>query len=96
MTLHCLYRAPNSPTANRLLEQVAAGDLVLLLGEAVILARETHPELASWVAAGATLYALRDDLAAHGVAALAPEVTAADFADWVALSERCVTQVAWH
>jgi sulfur relay protein TusB/DsrH len=96
MTLHCLYRLPDSPTAARLLAQLGATDVVLLLGEAVVLARDSHPELATWVASGARLYALTDDLSAYGIDTPAPEVRAASYADWVSLSEACATQTAWH
>lgn len=96
MNLHCLYRMPDSPTALRLLEELSPGDIVLLLGEAVVLARESNPALAEWVATGARLHALDDDIAAYGIGASAPEVSPVSYADWVALSEQCNTQRAWH
>jgi sulfur relay protein TusB/DsrH len=96
MTLHCLYRTPDSPTALRLLQQLLPGDVVVLLAESVVLARESNPALAEWVATGARLHALDDDLLAHGVSKPAPEVSSVSYLDWLSLSEQCTTQIAWH
>jgi sulfur relay protein TusB/DsrH len=96
MNLHCLYRTPDSPAALRLLEELSPADTVLLLGEGVVLARESNPALAEWVATGARLHVLDDDMAAYGIDAPAPEVSPLSYADWVALSEQCNTQRAWH
>ncbi|WP_439100468.1 sulfurtransferase complex subunit TusB [Congregibacter sp.] len=95
-TLHCLSCTPRSPAAQRLLARLEPQDPVLLLGKAVILAGESHPEIQEWVATGALLYALEADLQAYGVSALHPSVVSADYAHWVKLSENHRTQTLWR
>ncbi|EED33032.1 sulfur relay protein TusB/DsrH [gamma proteobacterium NOR5-3] len=95
-TLHCLSASPGSPVARRLLTQVDGGQPVLLLGRAVILAAASHPDLPQWIASGAALYALEEDLQAYAVSEPGPGVTRASYADWVALSERYPTQTLWR
>jgi len=95
MTLHCLYASPESTAALRCRAALAPGDAVLLLGAAVRLADPAHPALPQWGGGHeAALYALQEDLAAHGVAP-APLVTAVDYAGWVRLSEELPRQQVW-
>jgi len=96
MTLHCLYASPESTAAQRCHAALAPGDALLLLGAAVRLADPGHPALAHWRAGhGAALYALQEDLAAHGVGTPTPVVTAVDYAGWVRLSEELPRQQVW-
>lgn len=95
-SLHCLYAAPDSGAAMRLRESLASDDPVLLLDKAVTLTRATHPELANWLATGAQLYALQDDLDAYVVTDVHVGITPVSYADWVRLTERYRTQALWR
>ena len=89
MTLHCVY-ARSAILAGDLARNLAADDAVLLLGAAVTLARES-PGLPEGIA----VHALAEDLAAHGIGAPAPGVSAVDYDGWVALTETHATQQVW-
>lgn len=95
-TLHCLCACPDSETGKRLLTQLTPAEPVLLLGKAAALAAASHPQLNYWIASGATLYALEDDLQAYAVHKPHATVTAIDYAGWVSLSERYRTQLLWR
>lgn len=95
-TLNCLYASETSAAAQSLLAALTSHDVVLMLGHAVSLLRPTHPELESWLATGATLYALDEDLLAHGIQAPHEAVTVLDFAGWVRLTEIHRTQTVWR
>lgn len=95
MTLHCLYSAPSGDPASRCLAALATGDAVLLLAAATTLARPGHPALSRWINAGARLYALDEDLAAHGVDAPAATVTVISYGGWVDLSLQQERQQVW-
>ncbi|WP_439107320.1 sulfurtransferase complex subunit TusB [Congregibacter sp.] len=95
-TLHCIARDPSSTSGQRLLEQLQAGDSVLLLGKAVTLAGTSHPAAPEWIATGASLHALAEDLLAYAVQDAHPAVTSIDYAGWVALSESLRTQTLWR
>ena len=95
MTLHCLYAAPDSAVARRCLDSVAAGDALLLLSHAVTLANPCHPGLPDWQSTGVALYALQEDLDAHGVAQIDDAVTPVDYAAWIALTLDRPRQQLW-
>jgi len=95
-TLHCLASSPNSEAAQRLFSQLKAGDPVLLLGKAVMLAGAAHPDIQRWLALGVSLHALTDDLSAYGVTKTHEAVTPVDYAQWVELTEACRNQALWR
>lgn len=95
-TLHCLSASPDSGAARRLLAQIAPGEPVLLLSRAVLLADASHPELSQWIASGAVIYALDEDLLAYAVTKEHSCVTRTSYVDWVSLSERYPTQTLWR
>jgi sulfur relay protein TusB/DsrH len=78
------------------MEQIAPGEPVLLLSKAVLLADASHPELPQWMAAGAVIYALEEDLQAYAVINQHPSVIRTSYTDWVLLSERYPTQTLWR
>lgn len=87
MTLHCLY-LPHQLEA--LLAALGPDDGVLLLSTAVTLAVQP------WVkTAENSVYALREDLAAHGIHQEANNTQSVDYAGWVSLTERYRTQQSW-
>ncbi len=93
MSLHCLYAGVDSPTAQRLLSVVGDGDVVLLLGEAVVLARRGE----SWLQdLPVPAYALAEDLTAYGVVEPDPRVSAVDYAGWLSLAETQTNQCLWR
>ncbi|EAQ97924.2 sulfurtransferase complex subunit TusB [Congregibacter litoralis] len=94
--LHCLSSAPRSQAGQRLLAMLEPQDDVLLLGKAVVLAGITHPDIQEWVASGAQLHALEEDLRAYGARELHPSIVSTDYAGWVRLSENHQTQVLWR
>jgi sulfur relay protein TusB/DsrH len=95
-TLNCLYGSAASPAAQRLLATLEDGDVVLLLGEAVSLARATHPALTDWQSRGAKIFALKEDIEAYAIIPVHASVRVLDYAGWVNLSELHRTQTLWR
>ena len=96
MTLHCVYTVANATTRQALQNTAADTDVVLLLGGAVTLATAQHPALEQWLGMKLRLYALAEDIAAHGVAATHTAVEVVGYAGWVSLSEQHRTQQVWR
>ncbi|WOJ95818.1 DsrH/TusB family sulfur metabolism protein [Congregibacter brevis] len=95
-SLHCIASAPLSPAGQRLLAQLEKDDPLLLTGKAVALAAASHPSITDWVATGAVIHALEEDLLAHGITDLHPSVITTDYVGWVSLTENYRTQVLWR
>lgn len=95
-SLHCLASAPESLAGQRLLAQLEKDDPVLLNGQAVVLAAASHPSITDWLATGALIHVLKEDLLAHGITDLHSSVVSTDYAGWVSLSEIYRTQVLWR
>jgi sulfur relay protein TusB/DsrH len=95
-TLNCLYGDETSSAARSLLAALSRDDSVLILGRAVSLLRPTHPELRDWLATGAHLYALDEDLLAHGIQTPHEAVTVLNYEGWVRLTEVHRTQTVWR
>lgn len=96
MTLHCLNKPVDSSAAARLHTQLQAGEALLLLGPAVRLASEHHPQLPRWLSKSLLLYALEEDLQAYAVHAVHGSVERIDYAAWVTLTEEHATQLLWR
>lgn len=94
--LHTLSAPPHSEVSKRLRDQVEAGDLVLFLGGAVLATSAEHPVSDAWIESGATLHALKEDVAAYGVSNVHDGVTLIDYADWVSLTEQTRLHRHWR
>lgn len=94
-TLHIVCTSPFTDQAlQRCLTLAAAGDSVLLIEDGVYAAHaaggnaEKPTDDIAW-------YALDTDLKARGITQILPDVTVADYHDFVALVCRCKNSVSW-
>ena len=90
MTLHCVYSPAALEPASGLAGALASGDAVLLLDAASCLA-SVGVDLGDAI----EVYALADDVAAHGVANPVAGIRCLDFDGWVALTESHPRQQVW-
>lgn len=94
-TLHIVSASPFTDQAlQRCLTLVDAGDSVLLIEDAVYAAHAASPN-ALKPADEIAWYALDSDLKARGITQILPDVTVADYHDFVALVCRCKNSVSW-
>ncbi|PLW82163.1 sulfurtransferase complex subunit TusB [Kineobactrum sediminis] len=97
MPLHTLNKAPGHNAFSDCIERLAADDALVLLGDGVYAALATTAAASRLAASGATIYVLRTDALAAGVATrLMSEATVIDDAGFVALTEHWPQQMAWH
>ena len=88
-TLHILNKSPDHPRATRCLEMVAEEDCLLLIGGGVLLlATDNLPGISR-------VFALTQDLDARGLANLAGNVSAVDYAEMVSLSVQSQRVISW-
>ena len=96
MTLHTLNASPGSAAFADCLRMIAAGDVLLLLGDGVYAALADTGARAQLDACGARLCILREDAAAAGVLERVEGAEVIDIDGFVALSEHCPRQLAWY
>ncbi len=96
-TLHQVSRAPAEGEAAALCARHArAGDAVILIENAVVLAlADANAATNSWPA-DVIVHVLRADLLARGLAAAPLRAIAIDDDAWVALTERHARVVSWY
>jgi sulfur relay protein TusB/DsrH len=90
MTLHCIYSASALSSGSQARDVMNEGDGVLLLASAVVLAGS---DIA--IPAGVQIFALAEDLDAHGIVECSKQVTRVDYDGWVALTQHHCTQQVW-
>ena len=96
MILYTLNASPGSAAFNDCLRVIAAGDVLLLMGDGVYAAIADTNASATLQASGAEIYVLAADAAAAGVRNFLEGATRVDMDGFVALTERCPRQLAWY
>ena len=95
MILHTFSASPESSAFRDCLSSLSSEDAVLLLGDGAYAALPACTYLTQLGDAGATVYALRADALAAGMAEPGPGVKLIDMPEFVALTERYPRQIAW-
>ncbi|MEP4484905.1 MAG: sulfurtransferase complex subunit TusB [Halioglobus sp.] len=96
MALHILNAAPGSQAINNCLNQLSAGEPVVLMGDATYAAITECETLQALRAAGAQLHVLRDDAQLRGVIdKLDADTTVIGLTELVTLTEESPSQVSW-
>lgn len=94
--LHTLSRSPYQFDLETLLRCMARDDVLVLFQDGVLAARAAGGITERLLAAGAPLYALRDDVDARGLAEqISPNVTLIDYTQFVRLTAQYAPQLAW-
>ena len=96
MALHIVNAAPGTQAISNCLHRLSQGEPVVLMGDATYAAIEECATLQLLHAAGAQLYALRDDLRLRGVdSQLGTGVHVIGLTDLVTLTEESTLQFNW-
>lgn len=95
MILHTLNASPGNAAFADCLRLADSDDAILLLGDGVYGALPESAACALLQDCPATVYVLRDDASAAGVA-VGEAFAVVDMAGFVALTERFTKQVAWY
>ncbi|MBD8168883.1 sulfurtransferase complex subunit TusB [Erwinia persicina] len=94
--LHTLMTSPFRTDISALLRLLAEGDAVLLLQDGVIAALEGNRVLEALLNAPISVYALREDLDARGLAAqISSKVTVVSYTGFVELAVSHPQQMTW-
>ena len=96
MVLHTLNCSPAAAAFGDCLRLLAAGDALLLMGDAVYAGIPGTAPREALDGCAAELYILRDDAAVAGVLQQLEGLVLVDIAGFVELTERYPRQLAWY
>ena len=97
MMLHTLNAAPDSAAFTECIRLLAAEDTLLLMGDGVYAALADTSASAALTQSGAALFVLQPHAAAAGILQrLCNGIEAADYDQFVALTEQYTKQQAWY
>ena len=97
MTLHCVFsKALGGASLHQLQRTAGPGDAILLTGPSVRVAQRDHKELPAWLATGAKLVVLEEDLCLMAVDDVDERIAVTDQQGFLDLAIEHPKQMAWR